>query len=549
MSSKNLIYILIILVFGHFNAKSQSLKDSGDLVLFTDRDFCISGDTLWFKVWMPNSMQQKENVVRVQLDGRGNNLISTVIIKAEKDWANGFINVPDSLSTGQYFVTAFLNSQRNLPDLTIKSKSLLVYNRFEEYVSELDVLEDEYIEESLVSNRGIKIDTDKEIYQTREKVTVTFGTDKEFQRVVIKAAIVDPLTKKLGKYYQFELESSNGRIPDFEEQDGFLVSGKVVDIEGKPQKGALVLLSIMGEPSYFDYYLSGDGGDFHFFLKNATGSTDMVLQAVLNNQNELFIEQELNYIKRKDELVLQTKALTPRQSEFISLLTKGNFIDRLFKSLNVEQIEYFEMPARFSMPFYGLPTQRIFPEEFFELPDFNEISKELLFGVQYRNRKGNVTIRMIGDTYQGFFNSEPLRLLNGIPIFKNSLYSSLKSEDINYIDITRKERIFGDLSFKGILAVSLFDKSNSWMAEQANIFQFNIKCLQPKSTPEYLPGNNTNRSLPDVRQVYYWEVLKEDSINEIEFFLSDLKGEVEISLEGIAANNEIFRVSKTIEVK
>jgi hypothetical protein len=549
MISKKLIYILIFLVFGHFNVVSQSLNDSGDLVLFADRNFCLSGDTLWFKVWMPNSFQQKENVVRVQLDDRGNNLISTVIIKAEKDWAQGFINVPDSLSTGQYFVTAFFNSQRNLPDLTIKSKSLLVYNRFEEYVSELDVLDDKYIEESIVGNRGLKIDTDKEIYQTREKVTVKFGADKEFQKAVIKATIVDPLTKKLGKSYQFELESSNSQIPDFEEQDGFLISGKVVDVVGKPQKGALILLSIMGEPSYFDYYLSGNEGDFHFFLKNAVGSTDMVLQAVLSNQKELFIEQELNYLKRKEELVMQTKALTSGQSEFISLLTKGNFIDRLFKSLNVQQIEYFEMPARFSMPFYGQPTQRVFPEEFLELPDFNEISKELLFGVQYRNRKGNVTIRMIGDTNQGFFNSEPLRLLNGIPIFKNSLYSSLKSEDINYIDITRNERIFGDLSFKGILAVSLFDKSNSWMAEQANIFQFNINCLQPKSTPEYLPDNKTNRSLPDVRQVFYWEVLNQDSINEIEFSLSDLKGEVEISFEGIAANNKIFRVSKTIEVK
>jgi len=550
MNSKSFIYILIFLVFGHFNASSQTLNYTSDLVLFTDRDFCMSGDTVWFKVCLPDSIQQKENVIRVQLDGKGNNLISNVIKKAENSWAEGFISVPDSLSTGQYFVTAFINSQRNLSDLTFKSKSLLVYNRFEERVSEMDLLARDSFVENIDRNFDIKIESNKEKYASREKVTVNFGFEEEINNVLVRASIVDPLTKEFSGDYKFKLKPSNNLIPDFAEKDGFLISGRVVDAERIPQKGVLVLMSITGEPPYFDYYLSGKDGDFHFFLKNAFGKANIVIQAISGNQNEYFIEQEANYLEKQCELSAQTKILTLIQSEFISTLIKGNFIDRLFRSSNLIQTEYFEMPPRFGVPFYGPPTERVLPDEFIDLPNFNEISKELLFGVQYRNRKGNITIRMINDSQSGgFFINEPLRLLNGIPIFNNSLFSTLNSKDINYIDIVQKERIFGVLSFKGILAVSLHDKSNIWLNQQANIFQFKINCLQPGTEPEYLSVKEINKSTLDSRQVYYWEVIKSDSLKEIEFFLSDLKGEVEISVEGMTAKNKMFRASKTIEVK
>ncbi len=549
MNCKIKILLLFIMVFVSLQTYSQNIEKQEQLTLFTDRDFCISGDTLWFKVWLPNSMQQNGNVVRVQLYGKNNNLISSVIKMAKNSWAEGFINVPDSLSTGQYFVTAFINSQRNLSEIPIKSKSLLVYNRFEERVSEIEIVKAETFENDIVDNGGIKLETDKEKYQIRDKVTVNFDFEIDFKNVIVKASIVDPLAKEVSKNYKFNLKSSNILIPDFKEQNGFLISGRVVDANRNPQPGVLVILSITDEPPHFDYYLSGKEGDFHFFLKNAVGNTDIVLQAISNGNNEFFIEKELNYLEIKSEIISQTKVLSYNQSEFISLLIKGNFIGKLFNPINLEQPDFFEMPARFIMPFYGLPSYRVLPKEFIELPDFNEISKELLKGVQYRNRNGNITIRMVNDSENSFFYTEPLRLLNGIPIFKNSLFSNLKSEDISYIDITRKERIFGDLSFKGILAVSLFDKSNSWMAEQANIFQFNINCLQPDNDTEYSLRHETDINTPDLRQIYCWKVLEKDSINEIEFFLSDLKGEVEISLEGITTNDVVFRVTKTIVVE
>ena len=116
MTCKLKILFFLILGIGAYQSQSQVLEKQEQLHLFTDQDFCISGDTLWFKVKMPEFTLQKENVVRVQIDGKGNNIITTVIKKAENGWAQGFINVPDSLSSGQYFVLVWLLLSSFLPN-------------------------------------------------------------------------------------------------------------------------------------------------------------------------------------------------------------------------------------------------------------------------------------------------------------------------------------------------------------------------------------------------------------------------------------------------
>ena len=110
------------------------------------------------------------------------------------------------------------------------------------------------------------------------------------------------------------LKSSNLNIPNLVEEDGILLSGKVLDSEGNAQNGVLIILSIVSEPPYFDYCISGKEGDFNFFLKNAVGSTNVILQAISESGKEYFIRKELNYLVREENIPLQRKVLTPIQS-------------------------------------------------------------------------------------------------------------------------------------------------------------------------------------------------------------------------------------------
>lgn len=537
------LFILTCLVWVTVHAQS------GQLHLFTDRDYCVSGDTLWFKVWMPGSADGGSNVARVQLASKNGNLIGVVARKSHRGWAEGFIHVPDSLSSGLYFVTAFTNGQRTPEGFEVTAKTLLVYNRFEENISEFDVVDQGQLVET-VGDMPVVITTRQQKYNTRAKVegSVDFNSP-EIARAVVSARLVDPLARATGGKIVYRARGANPDIPVFDEKDGVLISGRVTGNENRPQKGVLVLLSITDDPPYFDYYITGEGGDFHFFLKNATGTARVVLQAVSKSGTPYVVHPELNYLSNTDEVPVETQLLNNEQSAYISEVLKAGFVHKLFHPARLSVDGYFDMPARFDIPFYGPPTRRVVPDEFYDLPDFREISRELLHGVQYRVRNNNVIFRMVNLGQNNLFDYEPLRLLNGIPVFKNNLLVSLKSTDIEYIDIIQHERVFGDLQFKGVLAVALYDKSNAWMAQQPNMYRFDIPCLQPGKEPGYQANIEREATTPDMRQVFMWKVLDDQNKNEFGFDLSDFTGQVEIVVEGVTTSGKLFKTSKMIEVK
>ena len=550
MNNRIKIVCVFVLSISYLLGNGQNNAANDQVFLFTDRDYCVSGDTLWFKAWLPGKLEEKSNVVHVQLDTKNGNLISSVAKKSVNGWAQGYVHVPDSLSSGLCFVTAFLNFQRDSVQQEVVANALYVYNRFEERISELVPVDAELRVKQLNYDDRINLAPDKNNYSPREKVNLKIESNsEEISKVVVKARLLDPFSYENGGNYRFNYQSSNRNIPLFTEKNGVLISGKVSDNQNNPKQGALVVLSITDDPPYFDYAITGKSGDFHFYLKNAVGNAPVVIQALSKYSEEFFIETEINSISRLEYVFDETKMLTPEESEFIASVIEANFINKLFYPPAISSKDTFSMPLKYEVPFYGPPTARVIPAEYFDLPGFQEISRELLHGLQYRVRNDEITFRMLNTTMNTFFNNEPLRLLNGIPIFKNSLLASLKSTDIEYIDLVQSERIFGDLLFKGILAISLYDKSNSWMVQQPNVYKFNLPCLQPDASPGYMNKKEIHVTLPDTRQVYFWNVLNIAEDNVLEFDLSDMKGKIEISVEGVTGSNQPFKSSKIIEVK
>ena len=539
------IPLFVLLTFCVKFVKGQSVED---VHVFTDRDYCLSGDTVWFSVNVPEALSDFGNVVHVQLDNWNNSLISQTIVVQKEGKTEGFIPVPDSLSTGVYFISAFLNARANSSQNNINSKIIFVYNRFEESISEVNVPSDQnwIVPENLAEK--IEIKTDKKIYKPRQKVKVEINlSDLKMKFVKLKASLSDPLSRQISGNYIFEIKGIN-QIPSIRENDGFLINGTVTDELGMPQAKTLVILSIPGNSSYFDYYFSGENGEFHFYLKKAAGTANVVIQAISEENKFYKIILNENYLQRTSPLQLQNIILTNEQVKFNESFLNGKYIDKIFNPGNPVITEYFEMPARFPVPFYGNPNHRIKPKEFIDLPDFREISRELLPGVQYRIKDGEVTFRMLNVSRGMLFENEPLKLLNGIPVLNNNLFSRLKSTDIEFIDIVQRERMFGDLVFKGVLSVQLKSLSNSWLAQQPNLFQFKVNCFQKPVLPAYKMPAKIPANKPDVRQVYLWEEIKQGN-NIFEFDLADFKGKVEIVVEGLLENNKVFNVTEIIEVK
>ncbi|HYQ57948.1 MAG TPA: hypothetical protein VEP89_11455, partial [Draconibacterium sp.] len=327
-----------------------------------------------------------------------------------------------------------------------------------------------------------------------------------------------------------------------------LISGTISDDETEAPANELVLLSVNGNETYFDYFYPDTKGTFHFFLNEATGIVNLVLQPLTNTDKTFNVSLTPNFLASEHQFSFDTIFVNPLQAEFIQNSLKATFYNKLFKGVSMDFSEEFQMISPYGMPFYGGFDGHVIPDQFVNLPNFEEIARELLIGVQYRNRNDGITIRMIDFENENYFTSEPLRLINGIPVFKNSILQSLKSTDIASIDLVKRERIFGDLRFRGVLAVSLNDKSNSWMAQQPNIFQLKMPCIQWASQPNYSNTDNIT-AMPDTRQQFFNQIIDAKESWSFSFELSDVKGNLEIIVEAITKSGEMYKTSKIISVQ
>ena len=547
---KQILGLLFSVLF--FIGFAQTGKTGLGLFLFTDRDFCVSGDTIWFKVVLKNG-ESKSNVVHVQLSDATNHAIAMVKKKCTGNWAEGYIYVPDSLSSGVCFLSAFLYEHLSEPGLQVEKKSLFVYNRFQRDLSDLIIpAQENKLKETVLGQLSIK--PDKRNYTVREKVTVELGLEfihpDEIEQVVVKASVADDLTRQAGGRYLARSAVSPLVVSQFQEKDGFILSGKVTktDSNESPKK-AVVFLSLPENPRYLDYYVTGNDGYFYFFLQDAVGVGEMIIQAISEDETELQAKIDPSVLRIQHPLPLQKQTLTQNQIDFINALTDAGFIKRLFVGDYTIPPNEFSMPERFSIPVYGHPQRTVNLDEFYELNDFREISRELLGGVQYRTRQGNTTIRMLNWNENAYFENEPFKLINGVPVFKNRLFASLGSTEIDHIEYAMEDRLFGDLRFTGILVLYLKDSSNRWLAHQPGFTQLSVPLLQPEQKPKFQFEPEPAAHFPDLRTVFFWQLMETGVNQKIDFSLSDVKGKVEIAVEGVTKGGQIFKSSAIIEVK
>src|ERR1035437_3023137 len=112
--------VVLLLLFLAFTVKAQ---DKESLNLFTDRDLYVSGETLMLKVFTPAA--EHSGVVNVDLINRKGIKITGAILEIIDHQADGFIFLPDSLSSGTYMLRT-----STITDKILTIRELYIANRF-----------------------------------------------------------------------------------------------------------------------------------------------------------------------------------------------------------------------------------------------------------------------------------------------------------------------------------------------------------------------------------------------------------------------------------
>jgi len=221
------------------------------------------------------------------------------------------------------------------------------------------------------------------------------------------------------------------------------------------------------------------------------------------------------------------------------------------RQLVTDTIKKF-MPANTIPRVYSKHYSSVAPDDYVELTDFAEISKEIIPALRVRKSEGRYFAGFVNFPEQSQGKSEPAIFLDGVPVDDVNQIITLGSNQISRIETLPVSRYYGDMSFAGIVAV--FGKELI-----INNIQFKtptLKCIalssQSYTKPEPFKPEGNKKRIADLRQLLLWEpdiTLGKSHNRQTDCYASDLQGKYRIDVQGITSDGKPVYGSAIVSVK
>ncbi len=529
----------LLLLFAVFTVNA---KEKESLSVFTDRDLYVSGETLLLKVFAPAGEQS--GIVSIDLINRKGKKVTGVILEVIDRQADGFIYLPDSLSSGSYLLRTSTRTSK------IRTcKELYIANRFTGLPeSNSDMKISGVVPLKVTSVQDIQVDGIEYQYKPRQKVHATLQLPAGLLTQIDGDLSVSIAGTTQGNTAPQFLQISEEETSQSIVKEGINIDGIITDLKtAKPFKNAVVYLSIPDSIPGFQYFITGEDGRFNFQIGKYYGKIPVVIQCFDKEKSSLLkiTLSDRNGLKNAMP-AFEPRTFTPEFRKSVERSTDAITFRKIFNQQEIT-IQPAPIIERDLYPYYGIPTKTIDPQLFIDLPDFNEISKELLPGVKFRNYNRIPTLQVFNVAQQFFFNDQPLLLLDGIPIRDLNVIKDMGTKDIDKVEICQTERFYGDLIFPGVIAIYTSKADYTRVPESNDLIKLNLEVIQPHAilnTP-----SEQRLSDPDLRQVLLWKPsLKPSSKMELDFQTSDIRSSFKLIIHGKTMDGSIFYKEQIFEV-
>lgn len=256
-----------------------------------------------------------------------------------------------------------------------------------------------------------------------------------------------------------------------------------------------------------------------------------------------------------DELFAESGTLPtfiqkPISEEFKSNTTRDIDAVTFQKVFSQEMLKLKAAPPKVtdSYPYYGNASNIVDPQLFIDLPNFTEISRELLPGVKFRNYNNEPSLVVINAATREYFSEMPLILIDGIPIRNLNVIKDMGTKDIKRVEICQSERYYGNLRFPGIVAIYTTKADYSRIPDSDQFIQVKLETVQVQS--ELAEPNTTEPDVPDLRQVFYWNPSAAPQENlSVKFSTSTILGKFKLVVRGRLKDGTMILAEKQFEVK
>jgi hypothetical protein len=581
---KTIIASLLILIICTSPAKAQHKTDaekSEKVWLQTDRNIYIAGKNLFFALYLKGSTNQVSKYAYLILRDRNNSPVTRVRIEIKNQSSFGNFPLPDTLHSDVYQLVCYTNLMRNEGEDSYFTKEIIILNRFDKKLERFDSTL--YINQSSNSaiadsmnkaeNENLLIRPDKQIYKTREKVNFSIDGGNIKDDSIIKLSVSvseivpgsqnEPSITGYFSNSKMEKDVEPGQISHSyqPETNWTILDGRIVPVRNSKNQSVsgdkddnvdslryTIMISTPDSIANLQYTSTDTSGSFMFLLNPYYEGKELIIRLKENAKAVIDLDDKFKI----------TKPYVPSD-----LLTGTGIRPYLIRSLEISEVQryYTERPEintgnkiehNMAIPrVYYNPYSRVFPSDYLPLPDFTEISRELLPALKVRKLNDKYVSSFIDTKNKGIPSIEPIIFLDGVPIDDVNQIINLGTIDIKRIELLPVIRYYGEMPLPGIVAVFSKNLEINNIQFKTPTIRYQVISSQSFTKPEhYIPDNNNH--VPDLRQVLLWEpeiIMHNKKTLEIECYTSDLRGRYRISVQGLTSGGLPVNGSAIITVK
>ena len=562
MRKKIIAPAILMLLTAFLTAPSPASEASAGeaLALHTDRRMYISGETIWFSIFLTGREQGQppaESIVAyVELINPWNTPVVRSRFGLSGGRGNGDLLIPDTLSSGTYMLRAYTNYMKNyLPDNCFISE-IEIFNPF---------TADMYFRSKLPENLSGGI---REIKQTDASLTIdsVIGRRKLVTAKIkthgsgsgkpasLSISVVPAGTSALSPFEGIKTDRGNLSGDYRFESTGHYLSGSVIYRDsGTVDSSRFLYASVRGKTAEFYHARITPDGRFDLLLPADSRERILIIQPG-NVGSNVVMELDPPFPPLLPQLNCVCDSLNEFQRTSFSELSFNFQAGKIYKTPGYKHIPE-NKDSRIKNPrFYGIPEMEVYLDDYISLPVMQEVFFELLPGIILRNKDSGYEFNITNPITGKYYEEPPLVMIDGVMINDLNILAGFDPEKVEKIEVVMTPYLTGDLILHGIVNVITLegDFGDVIMQDYAAILPYrSVEAPLVFVHPVGPESAGSRDRIPDLRNTLFWEpALKTDSRGEAEvvFRTSDQPGLYEISVCGVSEDGEwiwakeVFRV-------
>lgn len=332
--------------------------------------------------------------------------------------------------------------------------------------------------------------------------------------------------------------------PSFEfspELNGHILTGRIINSKtGQPQKFIESYLSVPSLLTQFRTSVSDSSGHIKFEMPNFYGGTSLIIQP--NTLTDTISKAEIDDPFSKQYSVSSIPAFH-KPVNYPNTVLEHNIDMQVQNIYTPEKMKQFYLASNVdTSSFYVTPDLKYALDDYTRFTSMEEVLREYVAFVNVTRRGGRVYLPVVNAEENIMYQTDPLVLLDGVPIFNFNKFLTFDPLKIKGVDVVTHRYILGNSVFEGILNWKTYSPTLANYEFTPNVTVLDYEGLQAERE-FYAPTYNTEAAiashLPDFRNVLEWKPdikLQGNNRNTIEFYTSDIPGKYVVVVQGLSAN-------------